>query len=406
MKRKKILHLITLSVVGGSQDNTFATCERHDRSRYEVHLACNPDGAWAARARAACDVFHPLPALVTPVRPADDLRAFLALLRLLRRERFDLVHTHTAKAGFLGRLAANGCGVPRVVHTYHAFPWHRFMPAWKQALYVQLERVARVFTDAFITVSENERQEGLRRGVLGARHSRTIYSGIDYEKLDRPVDTAALRRQLDIAPDRPVVLLAGRLDPQKAPLLMVEAFARVVRTQPRALLLIAGDGELRPRVEARLDALQLRGHARILGFRDDVAALMQLADVFALSSLWEGLGRALTEAMLLGRPVVAPAVNGIPEIVRHNDTGWLFDAGEADALADGIRHLLARPDMAARLGANARQLTRPLFDARGMVARIEEVFEELLTGRQAKARIVPLPATASQVAPPDRRQAA
>src|SRR6185436_6542306 len=119
-----------LSVMGGSQDNTFSTAEQHDRQRFEVHVACNPDGRWSSRARQAGEVFHPIPTLVTPISPCQDLRALLDIFRLLRREKYDLIHTHTAKAGFLGRFAAWLCGVPMVVHTYHAFPFHDFMSGW------------------------------------------------------------------------------------------------------------------------------------------------------------------------------------------------------------------------------------------------------------------------------------
>src|SRR5438876_10390349 len=122
-KRIKVLHLITRAVMGGSQDNTFSTAARHDRKRFEVHLACNPEGDWIGRARSSADTFHPIPTLVTPIQPRKDLRAFIDLVQLLKRERFDLVHTHTAKAGFLGRLACRVAHVPVVIHTYHAFPF-------------------------------------------------------------------------------------------------------------------------------------------------------------------------------------------------------------------------------------------------------------------------------------------
>jgi len=182
MRKKKILHLITLSVVGGAQDNTFSTAELHDRRRYEVHLASNPTGHWVDRAIEAADVFHPVPALVTVPHPMKDLKAFFVIVRLLRREKFDLIHTHTAKAGFIGRLAAGLCRVPHVVHTYHAFPFHKFMSPWKRQFYMLLERLARPSTDFFITVSENTRQEGQELRVLDAKRSRTVYSGIDFCK--------------------------------------------------------------------------------------------------------------------------------------------------------------------------------------------------------------------------------
>lgn len=380
-RRAKVLHLITLSVVGGSQDNTFGTCERHDRSRFEVHLATNSTGRWMDRARASADAFHPIDSYVTPPSPLNDLKSLVATTRLLRRERYDILHTHTAKAGFIGRLAARFAPVPIVVHTYHAFPWHDHMSGTKRGVFIGMERLVRDGTHYHITVSENERQEGLRRRVLREPDSRTIYSGIDFTKLDRPVDRDAIRASFGWGPRERVIGMVGRLDAQKAPELMVQAFARVAAADPLARLMIVGDGELRPNVEERIRSLGLGDKVKLLGFRDDVPSLVQASDIFALSSLWEGLGRAMTEAMLVGKAVVVPAINGIPEIVHEGRTGLLYPAGQVDKLADGILRLLADPSLATRLGNDARLLTRSLFDLNGMVRSIEEVFTAQLAKR-------------------------
>ena len=397
MKKVKVLHLITGSQVGGSQDNTFSTCELHDREQYEVHLACNPRGQWIDRARRAADVFHPIATLVTPIRPLDDFRAFITIWQLLRRERFDVVHTHTAKAGILGRIAAWLAGGP-VVHTYHAFPWHTGMAKWRRAFYVCLERICRQLTDHVLTVSENERQEGVRRKVICPANSQTVYSGIDFSKMDVPVDVAALRAELKIPAGWRVVVMAGRLDPQKAPHLLVEAFRYVVHAQPQTLLLIAGDGELRPLVERRIRELGLVENVRVLGFREDVPQLLRVADVFTLSSLWEGMGRAMVEAMLVGKPVVVPAVNGIPEVVHHGTTGRLYEAGNINQLARQLIEVLADAEERQRLGTNARELTRRIFDVQLMVHRIEAVYADL-AARVASPRVPSARAISAAPAP-------
>jgi glycosyltransferase involved in cell wall biosynthesis len=380
--RIKVLHLITLSVFGGAQDNTFSTVELHDRSRFDVHLACNPDGAWIERARESADWFHPIPTLATPINPLKDLRAFLDLVRLLRREQFDLVHTHTAKAGFLGRLAAAACRVP-AVHTYHAFPFHDFMRAWKRALFIQLEKCVRPCTDFFITLSENDRKEAARLGILDFARSAAVYTGIDFTKLDAPAKPTVSREKLKIPEAWQIVFMAGRLEPQKAPELLLDAFSQVVRVCPQTALVIAGDGPLRFSLERKIAALGLEAHVRLLGYRDDVPALIRLADVFAFSSRWEAMGRAMVEAMLLSKPVVAPAIYGIPEIVHHRETGLLYEVGRVEALAAGITQLLQNPDEARRMGYNARQLTRNLFDINVMVARIEKIYQMLLNTQPA-----------------------
>jgi len=387
----KVLHLITLSVVGGAQDNTFSTAELHDRTRFDVHLACNPDGAWLERARKSADSFHPIPTLVTPINPLKDLRAFLQLVRLLRRERFDLVHTHTAKAGFLGRLACWVARVPTVVHTYHAFPFHDFMARWRQRLFIALERWACPITDFFITLSDRDREFAHGLKILRVEDAETVYTGIAFDKLDRAAPPHLTRAKLNIPEDWQVVMTAGRLEPQKAPHLLIEAFSQVVAEHPKTLLLLAGEGELRPLVEQKIAEFGLQEHVRLLGVRDDVPDLLRLADVFAFSSLWEAMGRALVEAMLLGRAVVAPSIYGIPEIVHHEETGLLYEVGKVDQLAAGISRLLKHPEERDRIGANARRLTRQRFDLNQMVWQIENIYERLVPQSVRPIEYLPLP---------------
>jgi glycosyltransferase involved in cell wall biosynthesis len=396
MKKRKILHLITHTAVGGSQDNTFCTCALHDRARYEVHLASHPGGQWAERARNSCDVFHALPSLVTPMSPGKDLKALLEIFRLLRREKFDLIHTHTAKAGFLGRIAAWLCRVPVIIHTYHAFPFHDFLPAWKRLLFLAMERFVQPMTDFCLTLSERQRQDAAGWGMLRLEKAEVVYTGIDFSKLDQAAAPEETRRLLGVPPGWQLVVTAARLDPAKAPSLLIEAFAEVVKTQPQTQLLIAGDGELRPQVEQRIRDLKLEQHARLLGFRNDVPDLLRAADVFAFSSLSEAMGRAMIEAMLLGRAVVVPAIHGIPEIVRHGDTGLLYEVGDVAALAANMSQLLRNPEQRAQLGEAAGLLTRRLFDVREMVTRIETIYAQQLAARglalPAALELLPRPA--------------
>lgn len=378
MKKAKILHLITHAAFGGSQDNTFCTCERHDRERFEVHLACNPTGEWAERGRNSSDVFHSIPSLVTPMRPWSDLMALFQILQLLRRENFDLVHTHTAKAGFLGRLAAWICRVPIVIHTYHAFPFHDFLPAWKRSLFLAMERLVQPMTDRFITLSKRQRIDAGRFRMARPSDTKVVYTGIDFSKLDAACDPQTIRQKLGVPAGWQMVITAARLDPAKAPQLLIEAFAQVIQSHPKTLLLIAGEGELRPQVEASIERLNLHDHVRMLGFRRDVPDLLRAADVFAFSSLSEAMGRAMVEAMLLGRTVVVPAIHGIPEIVRHGHTGLLYQVGSAEQLAGRLCHALANPSERARIGVNAHSLTRRLFGVNHMVDQIEQTYERAL----------------------------
>ncbi len=377
--RIKVLHLITRLIVGGAQDNTLLTVEKRRRDRYCVHVAGNPSGEWAERARQVADGFHPLANLFNPISPRRDSAALYDIVQLLRRERFDVVHTHSSKAGVLGRLAARIAGVPAIVHTMHGpTGLHDLMPPWKRRVFEFAERVAGRCTDHMIAVSETTRRQIVALGLVDAERTRTIYSGIDVERLDGVWDPQRVRAELSLAPGAKVVVFVGRLDAAKAPHILVSAFAEVARSHPEAVLVLVGAGDLEPRLRAQIAELRIDAKVRLLGTRHDVPAILRVADVFALSSLWEGVGRALTEAMLVGVPVVAPEIFGIPEVVHHGETGLLYPRGRADALARAILDLLDRPAEARRLADNGRRLTRRMFDGETMVRAIEALYEELL----------------------------
>ena len=300
------------------------------------------------------------------------------IVKLLRREKFDIIHTHSSKAGILGRWSGRIVGVPVIVHTVHGFAFHDFMPIWKKQLYIFLEQISRSCADFYITVSELNRKEAVQLKLFNFDNSTTIYSGIDLTKLDRDADLNLVKNQIGIPEKWQTIVSVGRLDRQKSPSFLIDAFAQVVDKYPETLLLLVGDGELRQELESQVSRLNISNKVRFLGSREDVPEILKIADIFALSSLWEGLGRAMTEAMLVGNPVVVPAIYGIPEIVHHHETGLLFEAKNVEQLANNLIYLLEHPEERDRLGQNAKNLTRKLFDGDAMVKQIEAVYEKLL----------------------------
>jgi glycosyltransferase involved in cell wall biosynthesis len=380
-KKIKVLHLITTLAVGGAQDNTFLTLKNHNRDLYEVHLGSNPDGKWLNLGKQFSDVFHPVSNLVRPLSIKKDILALLAIIKLIRREKFDIIHTHSSKAGILGRWAGRIAGVPVIVHTVHGFAFHDFMPTWKKQLYIFLERISRSSADFYITVSELNRKEAVQLKLFNFDNSIPIYSGIDLTKLDRDADLNLVKSQIGIPEKWQTIVSVGRLDRQKSPGFLIDSFAQVLQHHPDTLLLLVGEGELRQELEAQVSRLDITNKVRFLGSREDVPEILKIADIFALSSLWEGLGRAMTEAMLVGKPVVVPAIYGIPEIVHHHETGLLFEAKNVEQLADNLVYLLDHPDERDRLGQNAKNLTRKLFDGDDMVRQIEAVYEKLLDAK-------------------------
>ncbi len=387
MKRLKVLHLITHFGVGGAFDNTLATAERHDRDRYEVHLAGGTEQSdWRWRAEAVADQVFGIDDLHREPAPLADLRLVSKLASFMREQRYDIVHTHCAKAGVVGRMAARRAGVPAIAHTFHLFAWQtesssgapllgRVASAGKKAAYVQLERYAASLSDALITVCDENRSQALRLRLARPEKLVTIYSGIDLKKYVPTRDPREVRLELGLDPDRPVVGNVGRLAEQKAPLDLVTAAKEILRSRPDAQVVLAGDGPLADEVRA---AAADEPGIRLIGHRSDVPDVLSAFDVFMQASLWEGLGRAATEAMVMRLPVAATAVDGVPELVEHGVTGLLSKPRDTSALAQNVLWLLNDPVEARRMGARGHSRVVPAFDVDHMVRSIERVYERVL----------------------------
>lgn len=376
MTRQNILHLITHLGIGGAQDNTLITVRDLDRERYEVHLVAGTDEtAWVERGRSWSDQLHLIPSLRHAINPVSDLRSLGALVALLRREQFAIVHTHSSKAGVLGRAAARLAGVPIVVHTVHGFAWTPAMLPLHRHAYQQLERWLARWSDQIITVAETNRRDLVDLGIAPAAKMTTIYSGIDQTPFAAQVDRVATCRSLGLQPDAPIVGSVARLSPQKAPLDFVAAARIVSQSLPEAQFVLVGDGPLRTQVEAECRGMP---NVFVLGARSDVAGLLPIFDVFALASHWEGLGRALTEALLAGLPVAVTAVDGIPEVVMHEQTGLLAPPGQPVSLANNIIRLLRDRSLAQRLGQKGQAWVQDRFTATAMVTRIDQLYQQLL----------------------------
>jgi glycosyltransferase involved in cell wall biosynthesis len=384
--RVRVLHVITHLGRGGATDNTLLTVAGLDRSRYRVDLAAGP-GELEAEARATADRLFLLPGLARALGRPADLRAAAALWRLAAG--YDIVHTHTSKAGVLGRFAARARKVPAVVHTIHGFPVHPGMSWPVRRALLAVEGLAAGCTDRVVVVCEANAREALALGIATPERLAVIVSGVPAATVTSG-DRARGRAALGLPQDAPLVGTVTRLMQQKAPLDFVAAARRIVAADLAAHVVVVGDGPLRAEVE-RAAAGEHRIH--LLGFRDDVPDLLAATDVVAFSSLWEGLGRALTEAVLAAKPVVATAVNGVPDLVVDGTNGYLVPPGRPDLLAERTLAVLGLPDRGASLGAAGAARIAGRFDVSEMVAGIDALYREAL-GRRGRPA-----GTEAQVAP-------
>jgi glycosyltransferase involved in cell wall biosynthesis len=351
-----------------------------------VHAVGGP-GAWEERARRSSDRTYVVPSLVRPIRPRQDARAVVELAALFARERYDIVHTHSSKAGLAGRIAGRLAGVPLVVHTIHGFPFNdQTLSAPVRRALLWSEQLAARLTDRLIAVAGPNVLEAERRGIAAAREVEVIHSGVDLGRFESVPGRDAARERLGLPVGRPVVGTVGRLSACNAPEVFVAAARSVLERRPEALFVAVGDGEELERVRA---AIGDDRRIRLLGHRDDVPSILPAFDAFVFPIRWGGLGRALTEAMISGLPVVASAVNGVPEVVEHERTGLLVPPDDAEGVAEAVIRLIDDPALARRLGSAARRRVVPEFGADVMVERIAALYERELAGSSARREKTP-----------------
>ena len=404
MASPKILEVLEASV-GGTRKHVLEILRGLAPSRFELHLACSfaraPDDADAFRALASrwARVIH-VPMVRRPA-PIADLRALGSLTRLMRAERYDLVHTHAAKAGFLGRRAARRAGVPVVLHTPHTFPFQQVDSrlAW---LYRLLERRAARWADRLVLVAESQRHTALEARLCEPERLVVVENGIALPR-DEP---AALRRryrdELGLTDATPAIGFVGRITPQKDVQTFLDVAATLMSERPALRAFLVGTTD-RPRYlrslrpPAQREAWQALAcgatpapgttwsphlPVRVLGARPDAAELVAAFDVVVLPSRYEGLPYALLEAMACAVPVVASDVTGSHDVLEHEVTGLLAPAGDLHGFVAHVRRLLGHPGLARRLGAAARQRVAESFTQEAFVRRITELYE----GELAKAR--------------------
>jgi glycosyltransferase involved in cell wall biosynthesis len=287
------------------------------------------------------------------------------------------VHPHSSKAGILGRAAAHLAGVPAIVHSIHGYGFHDRQPSPVRRFYVALERLAARWTTRFIAVAQSDLEEGVRLGIFPRERATLVRSGIEIARYaGEGLDRARKRAELGVTASAPLAGMIANFKPQKNPVDFVRLAARVAERVPRAQFLLAGDGELRPAVEAEIRRLGLGERLRLLGWRRDAHEIIPCLDVLVLTSLWEGLPRVFPQAMAAARPIVAYRVNGAPEAVEEGVNGFLVDPGDWRGVAARVADLLLDPARARALGAAGRGRVGE-FDADLMVRRQEELYELL-----------------------------
>lgn len=381
----RVLHIITRMIVGGAQENTLLSVVGLDAMpEYDVTLISGIDkgreGELLSQARETCHLIV-LPEMGRSINPFSDLAAFWKLYRLIKKGRYHIVHTHSSKAGVLGRLAAWLAGTPLIVHTLHSLVFHDYQPWIVNRAWWLTKKICAPVTDFFISVSDVISEKAIAAGIAGPEQFRTVYSGMELDWfLNAKFDADEIKREFGIPPGSPVVGKIARLFPLKGHDQLMDAAPEIVKRVPNVRFFLIGDGMLLEHLQERARGYGILDNFVFAGLidRTRIPEMISAMDVVVHTSLREGLARVLPQSLAMGKPCVSFDIDGAREVVIDDYTGYLVKAFDSTGLADRLATLLEDEELRAKFGANGRRHVDPNFRTEKMVADISEVYQMLL----------------------------
>ncbi|MGI6355369.1 MAG: glycosyltransferase family 4 protein [Lentisphaerae bacterium] len=385
----KICHVITRMIIGGAQENTLYTCQGHLERGHKVTLVTGPsEGAEGSLLKQTCppglEIIE-IPSLCRNLNPLQDWKAYKELRQLFQTRYFDVVHTHSSKAGILGRLAAWKASVPLVVHTVHGqpfFPYQFFLKNW---FYIAAERYAAKHCDKIFAVAQAMIDQCVRAKVAPRSKYKVVYSGMDLEAFIEAQPEPELMQQLGITEKNLVVGKIARLFDLKGHDVLLEAAPKIIASVPEVKFLLVGDGPLRAKIEKKAADLKITDHIIFAGLVPpaEVCRYTALMHVLAHLSLREGLPRTAVQALASGVPVVAYPLDGTPEVVINGLSGYLCEPKQPDKVADAVIRLLRNPKRRVKMGEYGRQEVQKKFSWRLMSNILEIEYIEGLERKKA-----------------------
>lgn len=392
MEKIKVLHIITRFDKGGSAQNTFLTLLGLKKQNFNpcliAGLSLESEMKNEEMKSKEIDIkrlesedidFIQCPALVRKINIIKDFKAFFDIWKLIKKNKPLIVHTHSSKAGLLGRLAAKFAGIPIIVHTPHGHVFFGYFGPLKTKIFIILEKLASRITDKIVALTNREKEDHLRLRIANDDKFIIIHSGIDLKKFKELSfnEKQNLKRDLGIPENILIIGTAGRLEPVKGPEFLIEAAKYIILKYPNTHFLFSGDGHLKQNLEERASELGIEKNIIFLNWRDDVAKIISIYDVFVLPSLNEGMGRVLVEAMALGKPIVASNIGGIPDLVSHGKNGFLVPPKDPRELANCIQILIEDEEKKAKMGKAGKEIVEN-FTKEKMVEKIAELYKELM----------------------------
>lgn len=357
-KKIKILHIITQLDLGGAQKNALDIVRLLDKNRYAIYFVSSNKGLLlkeALHTPGVKTVF--LPSLKRSINLLADLLTLFRLTLLFKKEHIELVHTHSSKAGILGRWAAHLAGVPVIVHTIHGWSFHNGLNSLMNSLYIFLERITAKFTNNLIAVSFSDIQKGLNNKIATKDKYILIRYGIARDEFaNRNINIERKKKELGLDVNSFLVGMVACLKPQKSPQDFVRVASLVIKKRPQTQFLLVGDGLLRKEIERLIDSLNLKENFILTGWRRDIPEVMSCLDILVLTSLWEGSPLVFLEGMCCRLPIIAYDVDGASEVIKNGINGFLVTPGDFSEMACRINSLLENKDLVKKMGRHGSDL--------------------------------------------------
>jgi len=392
LQRKiKVAHIIARMITGGADENTLFTIEGLSREKYEIDLITGEEFNKDILNKVKNHPFDiiQIKGLKWKLNFLHDPIVLLRLIKLLKKKHYDIVHTHTTKAGILGRIAARIAGVPVIVHGLHGSTFQAFNSGLLNWLLFLFERLTGRFTDAYVSVSRVLSEKYIERGIGKKDNHYTVYSGMELFKFYRARDKINYQekyKELGLNEGEFLIGNVARLETRKGHQFLLDAFKNVVEEQKygQVKLLIIGEGNKRKYLESYVKELNLGDKVIFIGYREDVEKLMALMDIFVLTSLREGLPRILVQAAAVGMPSVAFNVDGVPEIIKDNYNGFLVKVKDIEQLENRIVKYINNKELVLLHGRNGREFIENKWSKKGMVDGIDKIYKKLITEKIEK----------------------
>ncbi len=385
-RKIKVAEVITRLDWGGSPDIVRIICNYLDHRNYDLRLISGSTEFPSAKTIEFLKNFKHrvtiIPNLKRNVNAINDLLALIKLFFLFRREKFDIVHTHTAKAGALGRIAAHLCGIPVIIHTPHGHNFYGYFNPIFSKIVIAIERFLAHFTDKIIALTELEQRDYLRFKIATIQRISLIYPGLDLGKYaEEEKNTIQIKQDFNIGVGENVIGMIARLESIKGPEYFVEAAKEVAARLESVKFIVVGEGSLRKRLESRVKELELSDKFIFSGWSEDIPQILSILDILVLPSLNEAVGMVLIEAQAQGVPVVATDVGGIPEIIKDNETAVLVPPRDFKELAEAIISLLKDSKKREKMAVAGRDWVRDKFGTEEMMHKTTALYKELIRAR-------------------------